>query len=111
MADSALLGQAQGVNKNLGDLVTAIKSAFTGNAAQFQFTMTAANSATIPSTVVKATSFIVLQAVNAAAATLQAGASALYVSAIVPGVSFTVHTASSTAAGGEIFNALVVNVA
>jgi hypothetical protein len=110
--DTQMLGQAKGVNQNLATLISAIKSAFTGNAAQGQFTMAAANSATVPCTLVKSTSFIALTPLNAAAATLQSGVSSLYVvpASTIPGTSFTVHTASSTAAGGEIFGYIVANV-
>jgi hypothetical protein len=111
MADAQMLSKVDGVNKNLAAIVKAIAGAFIGNTATVSFTMGAAASKTVSSTVVQAGSAIVLIDTNAAAATLQGSAKRLYPSAIVPGVSFTVSTASGDAAGTEDFLALVVNVA
>lgn len=69
------------------------------------FTMAAAASKAVTETRVTSGSKIVLQATNAAAATLMSGASALYISATTAGTSFTVTTANgASAAGTETFN-------
>ncbi len=112
MADAQMLSKVDGVNKNLAAIVKAIAGAFVGNVATITFTMAAAASKTVSSATVQAGSAILLIDTNAAAGTLQGSAKRLYPSAIVPGVSFTVSTASGgNAAGTETFLALVVNVA
>jgi hypothetical protein len=112
MADLQVLGQLQGLNSNASAIVKAIASAFVGNAAVVTFTMAAAATKTVSSSTVLAGSAIILIDTNAAAATLQGSAKRLYPSAIVPGTSFTVSTASGgNAVGTETFIALVVNVA
>lgn len=74
------------------------------------FTMDAAASKVILDSAVVAGSVIQLQATNAAAGTLQGSNESLYVSTIVPGVSFTVATAAGTnAAGTETFNYTMIN--
>lgn len=74
------------------------------------FTMDAAASKAVSNTVVTANSRIFLFPTNAAAATLQSGASALYISARTASTSFTVSTANAgSAAGTETFNFLVLN--
>lgn len=64
------------------------------------FTTTAAATIVVPNPNVTANSIIQLQAVNAAAGTLQGAANALYVdrAATVAGVSFSVKTANAAAA-------------
>jgi len=63
------------------------------------------NSFAVGNAFISAGSKVFLQPTNAAAATLQAGASALYVSAKTPGVSFQVTTADGGAcAGTETFD-------
>lgn len=115
MADNSnqqMLGQALGVNKNLGELISVLRSAFVGNASQGQFTCSASGSITITDANVKANSVIILNDVNSEAATLQGSANRLYVdiTTIVPGVSFTVKTASSTAAGTEKFQYVIASI-
>lgn len=92
--------QLQGIISQLRALTNAI----TGRVIFGTFTMAAAASTTVQQAAVKANSVIQLNPTNASAATLQGSAKAAFVSAIVPGVSFTVSTASSTAAGTETFS-------
>ena len=108
-----MLGQALGLNKNFGELISVMRAAFVGNASQGQFTCAAGASTTVTDANVKATSHIQLQDINADAATLQGSAKRLYVdlATIIPGVSFVVKTASSTASGTERFSYTVINVA
>ena len=74
------------------------------------FTLAAAASTVVTQPGVKATSVVVLTPTNAAAATLMGSAKALYVSAIVPGASFTVSTASGgNAAGTEVLQFAIFN--
>lgn len=74
------------------------------------FTMGAAASTAVANTHVAAGALVFLQAANASAGTLVGSAKSPYISAVTPGVGFTVSTASSTAAGTEIFNYWVVNL-
>ena len=112
MADQQILGQLQGLNANAAAIVKALASAFVGNASAVSFTMSAAASKTVSCATVLAGSAILLVDTNASAATLQGSAKRLYPSAIIPGASFTVSTASgANAAGTEAFLVLVVNVA
>jgi hypothetical protein len=77
------------------------------------FTMPAAASLVVPNVFVKAGSAIRLTATNAAAGTLMGSAKSLYAAPadFVPGVSFTVKTASAAAAAGtETFSYQVINV-
>lgn len=114
MADpstTAMLGQAAGHNRNFAELISVMRSSFSAmNVHQGQFTCGAAATTTVADTNVKATSFIALTPLNAAAGTLQAGATHLYVSARTAGASFAVTTASAGAAAGtENFQYLVIN--
>jgi hypothetical protein len=92
----------------INNLATAVQNAWpriTGT-----FTLAAAATTTVTQPGVRATSVIVLTPTNAAAATLQGSAKALYVSAIVPGASFTVATANAVAAAGtETYSYSVFN--
>ena len=72
------------------------------------FTMSASASSTIADTRVSTGSLISLSPTNAAAATLQSGASGLYITNKATGVGFDVHTASGSAAGTETFDYWVV---
>ena len=104
----AMLGQAQGVNQNLGALVQAFKSAFPLSAYTGSFTMAAAATKTVTDAHCKAASLVVLIDTNAAAGTLQGSAKRLYVAA--GNGSFVVSTASGAAAvGTETFSYLIVN--
>lgn len=79
-------------------------SAFKGRITLGSFTMAAAATTVVPQTAVQSTSNITLTPTNAAAATLVGSAHSPYISAISPGVSFTVATADGgSAAGTEIF--------
>ena len=73
-------------------------------------TCDADSSTTVADTSVETGSTILLMPTNAAAATLMAGATSLYVSARTSGVSFAVTTANAGAAAGtETFQYIVVN--
>ena len=88
----------------------AIKSLATTNGPVGTFTCAAAATTTITNTSVTASSIIFLQPTNAAAATLMAGASSLYISARNAGVSFVVGTADAGNPGStETFNYLILN--
>lgn len=108
---SSMLGQAQGVTKNLAELVNVMRSAFSPmNVHQGQFTCAAAATTTVSDANVKAGSFIALMPTNAAAATLMAGSHSLYISVRNEGASFVVSTADAgSAAGSEIISYIVVN--
>ena len=92
--------QLQGIVRQLTALVKAINGRVTSGT----FTLAAAASTTITQPAVQALSTITLNPTNAAAGTLQGSAKALYYT-IIPGTSFTVHTASGgNAAGTETFS-------
>ena len=92
------------------DASGAIAGLETTNGPVGTFTAGAAATTAVTNTSVTAASLIFLQPTNAAAATLMAGASSLYISARAAGVSFTVATADAGNAGGtETFNYLVLN--
>jgi len=96
--------QLQGIVRQLAAWV----KAFTGRQTFGSFTMAAAATTTVSQAGVQANSSIVLSPTNAAAATLVGGAHSPYVSAISPGVSFTVATADGGAAAGtETFQYLI----
>jgi len=91
----------QQIARQLGGWVLA----FTGRITQGSFTMAAAATTVVLQPAVKANSNISLTAKNAAAGTLVGSAKSPYVSAISPGVSFTVATANAAAAAGtELFD-------
>jgi hypothetical protein len=95
--------QLQGIISQLRSLVVAIS----GRVASGSFTMPAAASLTIVQPGIKANSVIILTPTNAAAATLQGSAKALYYT-VIAGTSFTVLTASAAnAAGTETFSYLI----
>lgn len=74
------------------------------------FTCGAAATTTITQPNVRSTSVITLTPTNAAAGTLQAGLTHLYVNNLVAGASFDVTTANAAAAAGtETFAYVVVN--
>ena len=109
-SSDAMIGQALGVNKNLAEIASILRTAFPLSAYQGTFTCSAAATTTVTDANVKATSTILLTPTNAAAATLQAGASHLYLSARTEATSFALATADSgSAAGTETFQYLIVN--
>ena len=106
-----MLGQAKGVNQNLAALTEMMRNRFPLGAFSGTFTAAAAASTVVTDANIKAGSTVVLVDANAEAATLQGSAKRLYTSARAPGTSFTVSTASgASAAGGEQFSYLIVNV-
>jgi hypothetical protein len=105
------INQIRNVARGLDRLVSRFETAFPMGATQGTFTCANAATTVVTNTNVKATSTIVLTPTNAAAATLQGAATALYLSARTAGASFTVATAdASSAAGTETFQYLIVNV-
>jgi hypothetical protein len=107
--DNAMLGQAKGVNQNLGALVQAFTTAFPLHSSTGSFTMAAAANKVITDATIKAGSIVLLMPANAPAGALMAGANSLYVSARAAGASFTVATAGGgNAAGTETFEYLAV---
>lgn len=106
---TAMLGQAQGLNSNMGALIAVLRNAFPLSAYTGTFTCTNAVTTTVTDAHVKTSSFIFLQATNAAAGTLQGSAKNLFITPAVG--SFAAATASGVAAAGtEKFNYIVVNV-
>jgi len=75
-------------------------AAFTGRVVTGSFTMAAAATTVVAQPAVKTTSVIQLTAANAAAGTLSGSAKSPYISALNPGVGFTVATASGASAVG-----------
>jgi len=109
--DIDMLAQANGLNANIGQLISVMKSRFALSAFNGSFTMGAVVTQVIPDVNAKANSIIWLVADNAAAATMQATTKNAYVSAKAAGTSFTVATADGTAAtGGQIFSYVILNV-
>jgi len=96
------------------ELRQAINSIFGTISSTGLFTMPAADTFVVLTPQAVAGSVILLQAVDASAATLQAGTSALYVdrAVTVAGTSFTVKTADAGAAAGtEQFAYVLINPA
>lgn len=110
MADLQMLAEAHGINLNLAALVKALTSAFVGQASVGIFTMAAAATKTVTDANVKASSYVIPFALNAAAGTLQGSSKHLYTTAA--NGSFAAATASGgNAAGTESFGYLVLNLA
>jgi hypothetical protein len=110
MADAQMLSKVDGVNKNLAAIVKALTTAFVGQASVGTFTMAAAATKTVTDANVKASSYVLPFALNAAAGTLMGSANAIYTTAA--NGSFTAATASAgNAAGTEQFAYLVLNIA
>lgn len=96
--------QQSGV-KYLGQLVQAVQALTAAVTATFprvtgSFTLAAAATLAVAQPGILATSTVTLTPKNAAAAVLQGGANAIFVSVISAGVGFTVATASGAAAAG-----------
>jgi hypothetical protein len=87
--------------QNLVAAVNSLSSSLAKKPVTGTFTLTAAATITVPNASVLSGSVIALTATNAAAATLMGSVKSLYISAISPGVSFTVATANGVAAGGS----------
>ena len=119
-----MLSLVQNAVTNLGSIQKAISSStatftaiqvalaniFIGAASIGTFTMAAAATKTVTDANVKASSYVIVFPLNAAAGTLQGASTCLYTAA-GPG-SFTASTASGgNAAGTEQFSYLVLNLA
>lgn len=95
-------------NRNMSRLITTITGMFPR--AVGTFTCGAAATTVVADVNVVATSVILWTPTNAAAGTLQAGTTHLYLSARTAGASFTVATASGGSAGGtETFAYAIFN--
>lgn len=107
----AMLGQALGHNRNLAELVSVLKTAFSPmNVHTGTFTLAAAATTTVNDTTVKVDSIILLMPITAAAGTVMGSAKSLYVSARTAATSFVVATADGTnPAGTCTFAYLLVN--
>lgn len=105
-----IIRQIANGNANLLTLIAAIEAVFpriTGS-----FTLAAAATTTVTQPAITASSKVLLEPTNAAAATLMGSVKSLYVSALTAGTGFTVATASGgNAAGTETFNYIVSNPA
>ena len=96
-----IVTQLQGINKNLSNWARV----FAGRTVFGSATLGAAATTVVPNAAVASTSKIALTPRNAAAGTLVGSAKSPYISAISPGISFTIATASgAAAAGGELFD-------
>lgn len=105
------ISQLININLNLAKLAERFDDAFPMGAAQGTFTCANAASTTVSDTNTKATSLIFIFPTNAAAATLMAGASSLYLSARTADTSFVLSTADSGAAAGtETFIYILINL-
>ena len=105
---AAVLGQIQGLNQNVAQIATVLRTALPLSCYTGSFTMAAAATKTVTDAHCKAASVIVLVATNAAAGTLQGSAKSLYITPAAG--SFVVSTASGgNAAGTELFSYLVIN--
>lgn len=108
-SDPQMAGYAQGINKNLAELVGVLSSRFALSAFSGSFQMAASTSKTVTDANVKADSKIFLMATNTSAGALEAGANKPWVSARNAGVSF-VLTCAGAAAGTETYEYVIVNV-
>lgn len=97
-------------NQLLGQLIQTLTTVLPFSGAFGTFTCSAASSTTVTNASVASNSIILLTPTNAAAATLQSGATCLYLSARTAGTSFAVTTASGgSAAGTETFQYIIIN--
>src|ERR1017187_8249248 len=97
---SDVVAALNNANRNSSLIVLALQSLADFSRVSGTFTLAAAATTTVPQTKVAANSNITLTATNSTAATLMGSVKSLYVSAISPGVSFTVATASGASAAG-----------
>lgn len=104
-----IINSLQAMNRNISELITAIKAIFPR--IYGSFTMGAAATKTVTDSRVKVGAQIYLQPTNAAAGTLVGSVMCPYIDSVASG-SFVVKTASGAAAAGtETFNYLVINPA
>jgi hypothetical protein len=105
-----LLTQLNKIQTAIDTQTAAIRAGNVPPTTKGSFTCGAAATTTVTQPIVKSTSVILLVPTNAAAGTLQAGLTHLYISAKTAGASFAVTTANAAAAAGtETFDYVVVN--
>lgn len=108
--------QSQGV-KYLGQIIQQLEALVAAVTAAFPritgtFTLAAAATTNVANIRIAANAIVVPFPTNAAAATLQSGASAIYVLSVTAGVGFAVRTANAAAAAGtEAFQYVATNPA
>ena len=109
-AIQGIIRQLASGNANTLALIAALEAIFPRVVGTFTLAASATTVVTQPA--IKSTSIVLLSPTNAAAGTLMGGAKSLYISALTPGTSFTVATASAaSAAGTETFQYGVFNPA
>lgn len=103
-----IIRQLSNANQNMLTLISTINGVFPRISGSF--TLAAAATTVVTQTKIAANSVVLLIPTDASAATLMGSNKSLYVSALTPGASFTVATASAaSAAGTETFLYVVVN--
>lgn len=110
--NTTLQGGNQSLAANIQQLIAALGSVFpqVSSITGGTFTCTAAATTTVTQTLTQANSVIIPFPTNAAAATLMANATSLYLSARTANASFAVSTANSgSAAGTETFLYVLIN--
>lgn len=105
----ALVRQLSASNTNWSTFISLFEEAFPQITGSFTLTASASNIITQPG--IRAGGFPIWVPTNLSAATLEGSAKKLYLSAVTPGASFTLTTASSTPAGTETFSYVVINPA
>ena len=100
------INQLQGVVTNLSQLAQVFAGVFPRIVGSF--TLAAQTTTVVAQVAITANSHVYPQATNTSAALLQR-TSGLFISALNPGVSFSISTQSGAAAGTETFNYFVVN--
>lgn len=93
-----LLNQVKGHNQNMAQLISSLNGTLAGKVKFGTFNCAAASATTVSDTNVTSTSFVSWTPTSAAAGILEGAATKLYLSALVPGVSFTVTTANGSSA-------------
>jgi hypothetical protein len=105
-----MLNQAKGLNQNMGQLINSLNATLGGKVKFGTFTCAAAASTTVSNSNVASNSFISWTPTTSYAGTLEGAATKLYISAIVPGTSFTVTTANGGSANTSCsFSYIIVN--
>ena len=105
-----LLNQIKGHNQNMSELISSLNSTLAGKVKFGKFSCAAASATTVADVNVASDSFISWIPTSSAAGTLEGGATKLYLSAIVPGTSFTLTTSNGSSASTTCsFSYVIVN--